>query len=90
MVLTKEQLDDQDWWNKNIVFVERIPADGEETLFLFFVFPSSFLDISYETLLSVFVGSYYVDVRTLSEVVPKVVSEDLDKIRDAFGKYNPY
>ena len=56
----------------------------------FFVFTSPVLDTSYETLLSVFVGSYYVDVRTLSEVVPKVVSEDLDKTRDAFGKYNSY
>ena len=60
-------------------------------LFQFFlVFTSPVLDTSYETLLSVFVGSYYVDVRTLSEVVPKVVSEDLDKTRDALGKYNSY
>ena len=32
MVLTKEQLDDQDWWNKNIVFVEKNKADGEGIL----------------------------------------------------------
>merc|ERR1711911_121173 len=71
MVLTKEELYDQDWWNKNIVFVERIPAD----------------DISYETLLSVFVGSYYVDVRTLNSEVPQnVIAEDLVNTTNAIVK----
>ncbi len=32
MVLTKEDLDDQDWWNQNVVFTEKNPADGEGTV----------------------------------------------------------
>ena len=31
MVMTKEELDDQDWWNQNVVFTEKNPADGEGT-----------------------------------------------------------
>ena len=29
MLLTKEELDDQDWWNQNVVFTEKNPSDGE-------------------------------------------------------------
>ena len=29
MVLTKEELVGQDWWNQNVVFIEKNPADGE-------------------------------------------------------------
>ena len=76
MVLTKEELDDQDWWNENVVFVEGNPADGEEPPFIICFFGISIFvsDTSYERLLSVLVGSYYVDVRTLnSEVRPNVI-----------------
>ena len=89
MVLTKKELDDQDWWNKNVVFVEGNPADGEEPPFIICFFCISFFvsDTSYERLLSVLVGSYYVDVRTLnSEVPPNVITEDLIITRDALGK----
>ena len=88
MVLTKKELDDQDWWNKNVVFVEGNPADGEEPPFIFFFAFLFFVsDTSYERLLSVLVGSYYVDIRTLnSEVRPNVITEDLIITRDALGK----
>ena len=33
MVLTKEELVGQDWWNQNVVFIEKNPADGEEHVF---------------------------------------------------------
>ena len=32
MVLTKKELDDQDWWNQNVVFTEKNPADGKGTV----------------------------------------------------------
>ena len=35
MVLTKEELEDQDWWNQNVVFTEKNPADGVGTLLVF-------------------------------------------------------
>ena len=89
MVLTKKELDDQDWWNKNVVFVEGNPADGEEPPFIicFFCISIFVSDTSYERLLSVLVGSYYVDIRTLnSKVPPNVITEDLIITRDALGK----
>ena len=56
-------------------------------LFQILVFPFFVSDTSYERLLSVLVGSYYVDVRTLnSEVPPNVITEDLIITRDALGK----
>ena len=36
MVLTKEELEDQDWWNQNVVFIEKNIVDGERTLLVFF------------------------------------------------------
>ena len=41
MVLTKEQLDDEDWWNQNIVSVENNPAadgEGSPSVLLYFHF----------------------------------------------------
>ena len=56
-------------------------------LFLYFAFLFFVSDTSYERLISVLVGSYYVDVRTLnSEVPPNVITEDLIITRDALGK----
>ena len=89
MVLTEKELIEQDWWNENVVFVERNPADGEGSPFIVFFCNSIFfvLDTSYERLLSVFVGSYYVDVRTFSSKVPQnLITEDLLITRDALGK----
>ena len=89
MLLTKEELDDQDWWNQNLVFTEKNPSDGEseKTVSVYRKILFSFSDTSYERLLSVLVGSYYVDIRTLnSEVPPNVITEDLIITRDALGK----
>ena len=38
MVLTKEELEDQEWWNLNLYadFIEKNPVDGEGTLLFFF------------------------------------------------------
>ena len=56
-------------------------------LLFFFAFLFFVSETSYERLLSVLVGSYYVDVRTLnSEVPPNVITEDLIITRDALGK----
>ena len=44
-------------------------------------------DTSYERILSVFVGSYYVNVQNLGKVPQKVVTEDLVKTRNALGNY---
>ena len=56
-------------------------------LFVFFCISIFVSDTSYERLLSVLVGSYYVDIRTLnSEVRPNVITEDLIITRDALGK----
>ena len=50
------------------------------------IFPFFASDTTYERLLSVFVGSYYVDVRTLNDMTPNVVSKDVVTTRDALGK----
>ena len=44
-------------------------------------------DTTYERLLSVFVGSHYVDVRSLSGMTPNVISKDVVTTRDALGKH---
>ena len=60
-------------------------------LFFFFAFLFFVSDTSYERLLSVLVGSYYVDVRTLnSDLITNVVLEDLVNTRDALGNYISY
>ena len=87
MVLTKKELGSRYWWDQNVVFVEGNPADGDGNVLVFHISNFCFLDTSYERLLSVLVGSYYVDVRTLnSDVITNVVSEDLVYTRDALGK----
>ena len=60
--------------------------------FYFVVFPFSVLDTSYKTLLSVFVGSYYVNVTGTSarpevSLPQNVITEDLVNTRNALGKY---
>ena len=57
-------------------------------IFLYFAFLLFFVsNTSYERLISVLVGSYYVDVRTLNSEVPQnVITEDLIITRDALGK----
>ena len=61
-------------------------------IFLYFAFLLFFVsDTSYERLISVLVGSYYVDVRTLnSEVRQNVITEDLINTTNAIGKYFTY
>ena len=60
-------------------------------LFLYFAFLFFVSDTSYERLISVLVGSYYVDVRTLnSEVRQNVITEDLINTTNAIGKYFTY
>ena len=87
MVLTKKELGSRYWWDQNVVFVEGNPADGDGNVLVFHISNFCFLDTSYERVLSVLVGSYYVDVRTLnSDVITNVVSEDLVYTRDALGK----
>ena len=51
------------------------------------ILPFFVSDTTYERLLSVFVGSYYVDVRTLNDMTPNVVSKDVVTTRDALGKH---
>ena len=88
MVITKEELNDQDWWNQNLLFTEENPSDGERSVSDFSISIFFVSDTSYERLLSVFVGSYYVCVRTLTSDVPQnVVTEDLVNTRDALSKY---
>ena len=45
--------------------------------------PQIITDASYERLVALFVGSYY--VTTLDEVMPRVTDEDLLKTRDNLG-----
>ena len=87
MVLTKEEIVRQDWWNQNVAFIEKNSADGEGSVVVYRISNFFVSDTTYERLLSMFVGSYYVNARTLSEVTPKVVTEDLIKTRDALGGY---
>ena len=51
------------------------------------IFPFFVSDTTYERLLSVFVGSYYVDVRTLNDMTPNVVSKDVVTTRDSLGNH---
>ena len=60
--------------------------------FYFVVFPFSVLDTSYKTLLSVFVGSFYVNVTGTSahpevSLPQNVITEDLVNTKNALGKY---
>ena len=61
-------------------------------LLLFSAFKFFILDNSYKTLLSVFVGSYYVNVTGTSarpevSLPQNVITEDLVNTRNALGKY---
>ena len=87
MILTKHEIDDpeQNVWNEinNWAVVRKTPADGD-------VFNRPFIhnhliitDTTYERLVALFVGSYY--VTTLDEVMPRVTDEDLLKTRDNLG-----
>ena len=87
MILTKHEIDDpeQNVWNEinNWADVGKNPADGD--LFNRFFIHNHLIitDASYERLVALFVGSYY--VTTLDEVMPRVTDEDLLKTRDNLG-----
>ena len=85
MILTKHEIDDpeQNVWNEILGKTSSSPADGD-------IFNRPFIhnhlfitDTSYERLVALFVGSYY--VTTLDEVMPRVTDEDLLKTRDKIG-----
>ena len=87
MILTKNEIVDPEpkVWNK--IFGKSIysPANGD-------FFNKSFkhkhliiTDDSYERLIALFVGSYFVN--TLDEVIPRVTDEDLLNTRDKLGEY---
>ena len=88
MILTKNEIDEiddpeQNVWNEILGKTSYSPADGD-------IFNRPFIhnhlritDASYERLVALFVGSYY--VTTLDEVMPRVTDEDLLRTRDNIG-----
>ena len=90
MILTKNEIDEiddpeQNVWKELLGKTSYSPADGD-------IFNRPFIhnhlritDASYERLVALMVGSYY--VTTLDEVMPRVTDEDLLKTRDNIGEY---
>ena len=84
MILTKHEIDDpeQNVWNE-ILWNRYSPADGDIFNKLFIHNYLIITDTSYERLVALFVGSYY--VKTLDVEMPRVKDEDLLKTRDNIG-----
>ena len=86
MIMTKNELHDPEMWIEMVGKIYKNCAHGE-TLLLYTVLVINYthsLVTSYEKLLPLFVGSYFVN--TLDKM-PKVTEEDLLKIRDDLGEY---
>ena len=85
MIMTKNELYAPEVWTEMIGKIDKNPAHGETLLtVLFMYYKLTILDTSYERLIALFVGSYYVN--TLDKL-PKVAEEDLLKTRDNLGEY---
>ena len=85
MILTKNEIDDQEnkVWNEIFGKSSNSAADGNSFNKLFIHNHPSITDTSYERLVALFVGSYY--VKTLDEEMPRVTDEDLINTRDQIG-----
>ena len=85
MILTKNEIDGPEHkvWNEILGKTSYNPADGDIFNRPFIHNPLIITDASYERLVALFVGSYY--VTTLDEVMPRVTDEDLLKTRDNLG-----
>ena len=84
MILTKNELNDLEH-NVWINGVDKNSIDGDISHILFEQTSlCNILDTSYERLVALFVGSYYVN--TLDKMMPKVTDEDLLKTRDLLGE----
>ena len=85
MILTKNEIDDQDneVWNEIFGKSSNSAADGDIFNKLFIHNHLIITDTSYERLVALFFGSYY--VKTLDEEMPRVTDEDLLKTRDNIG-----
>ena len=85
MILTKNEIDDPEnkVWNEIFRKSSNSPADGDIFNKLFIHNHPSITDTSYERLVALFVGSYY--VKTLDEEMPRVTDEDLIHTRDQIG-----
>ena len=90
MILTKNEIDEMDdpesqVWNDILGKTSNSTADGDIFNRHFIHHHLFITDASYERLVALFVGSYY--VTTLDEVMPRVTDEDLLKTRDNIGEY---
>ena len=85
MILTKNEIDDQDneVWNEIFGKSSNSAADGDIFNKLFIHNHLIITDTSYERLVALFFGSYYVN--TLDQVMPRVTDKDLLKTRDNIG-----
>ena len=87
MILTKNEIDDPEKkvWNEIFGKSSDSPADGDTFNKLFIHNHLIITDASYERLVALFVGSYY--VKTLDEEMPRVTDDDMLKTRDNLGEY---
>ena len=90
MILTKKEITDseQKLWNEIAEKFDKSPvnADGDPTCLIKLKYDNLTIpDTSYERLVALFVGSYYVN--TLDGEMPRVKDADLMKTRDSLGEY---
>ena len=91
MILTKKEITDseQKLWNEIAEKFDKSPvnADGDPTCLIKLKYDNFIIpDTSYERLVALFVGSYYVN--TLDGEMPRVTDADLLETRDSLGKYS--
>ena len=85
MIMTKNELYAPEVWIEMLRKIDKNPAHGETPLTVLLMYLNhTILDTSYERLIALFVGSYYVN--TLDKL-PKVAEDDLLKTRDDLGEY---
>ena len=88
MILTKHEFDDPEHLWKDIVGKsDKCPVYGDIFIINFWYtnLMIMIIDTSYERLLALFVGSYFVN--TFDKVMPRVTDTDLFKTRDQLGEY---
>ena len=87
MILSKQEIDcpEHKVWNEILGKTSYSPADGDIFIRPFIHHYLFITDASYERLVALFFGSYY--VTTLDEVMPRVTDEDFLKTRDNIGEY---
>ena len=85
MILTRNEIDDpeNEVWKEIFGKSSYSPADGDIFNKLCIHNYLIITDTSYERLVALFVGSYY--VKTLDVEMPRVTDEDLLKTRDNIG-----